>query len=167
MPTWTCFFYVFVFIVGASPWALILHFWNRARENGWAWTSVDSRTMYVDAFKTMITASGIAVALLASSGAIAQSRAVPVVVLSAKLGALALILCVCSSLAAIIALVRGHEVAKSRNMDDQRKRGVNPINTTEGKLNTTELLLILAPSGIALSCFFVGFVFLGRIIFHL
>jgi hypothetical protein len=166
MPTPTCFFYVFLFIVGASPWVLIRHFWNKAKEHGWAWTSVDSRTMYVDAFKTMITASGIAVALLASSGVVSQSKAIPVVAVSAKLGAICLILCVCFSLGSIIALVRGHELAKSRYIEEQRAKG-NHDSITEGKLNTTELLFILAPSGVSLSCFFVGFVFLGRIIFHL
>jgi hypothetical protein len=94
--------------------------------------------MYVDGAKTLITASGIAVALLS---------------------------CVCLSLIVILALLRGFERAENRYIDEQRKER-KQIEAGEGRLNTTELLFILVPTGFALSCFLVGFVFLGRIAFH-
>ena len=161
----SCLFYVFVSAVGVAPWLLVWHFWHEALTKGWAWSSVDSRNMYVDAVKTIITASGIAVALLASSGVTAQSRASQVVALSARVAAICLVACICVSLVLILALLRGHERAKARYVEEQRKVG-NTEAISEGKLSTGELLFILVPAGIGLSCFLVGFVFLGRIAFH-
>src|SRR5260370_17014267 len=66
-PTWTCLFYVFVFALAVAPTLFVWSYWHEAHTRGWFWISEDSRTMYVDGAKTMITASGIAVALLASS----------------------------------------------------------------------------------------------------
>jgi hypothetical protein len=122
--------------------------------------------MYVDAFKTLITASGIAVALLASSAVGAARTTNAIVAFSAKVAAVCLISCVCVSLFTIVGLLRGHELAKSRNIEEMRKAGTLSGDITEGKLSTGELLFILVPSAIALSCFLVGFVFLGRIAFH-
>jgi len=120
--------------------------------------------MYVDGAKTLITASGIAVALLASS-AVSAKTANHLVAFSAKVAVVCLISCVCLSLIVILALLRGFERAENRYIDEQRKAG-KQIEAGEGKLNTTELLFILVPTSLALSCFLVGFVFLGRIAFH-
>jgi CBS domain containing-hemolysin-like protein len=163
--TWTCIFYVFVAGVGAAPFLFVGHYWHEARTKGWSWTSQDSRNMYVDGAKTIITASGIAVALLASSSVSSVRTTNGLVAFSAKVAVVCLISCVCLSLVVILALLRGHERAKSRYIEEQRKTG-NRAAITEGKLNTGELLFILVPSGIALSCFLVGFVFLGRVAFH-
>jgi len=161
---WTYIFYVFVSCVALTPFLLMLDYWYKARTRDWGWTSEDSRDMYVDGVKTIITASGIAVALLASSFSSGRTSN-PIVTFSAKVAAVALISCVCWSLVAILALLRGHEQAKARNIDAHRNTGhLRPIN--EGRLNAVELLLILLTSGIALSCFLVGFIFLGRIAFH-
>jgi hypothetical protein len=68
----------------------------------------------------------------------------------------------------ILALLRGHERAKSRNIETLRvAEKLTGQQVNEGQLNKGELLFILVPSGFALSCFLVGFVFLGRIVFHL
>jgi len=121
--------------------------------------------MYVDGAKTIITASGIAVALLASSSISSARTTNHLVAFSAKVAVVCLISSVCFSLVTILALLRGHERAKSRYLEEQRQAG-NRAPITEGKLDIVELLFILVPSGIALSCFLVGFVFLGRIAFH-
>jgi len=121
--------------------------------------------MYVDGAKTLIAASGIAVALLASSAASSVRNASALMASSARVAAVSLISCVCVSLIAILALLRAFERAQSRYIDEQRKAG-NRITPGEGKLTRVELLLILVPTSIALSCFLVGFVFLGRIAFH-
>jgi hypothetical protein len=164
MPTWTCAFYAFVALVAVLPVLFIWSVWHLARKRGWSYTSPDSRNMYVDAAKTLITASGIAVALLASSGVAAVRTALPVVAFSAKVAAVSLISCVVFSLVVILALLRGYEVSWSRNNEDRIAKGLGAF--PEGKLSTVELLLILLPAGAGLSCFLVGFVFLGRIAFH-
>lgn len=120
--------------------------------------------MYVDGAKTLITASGIAVALLASSGVSSARTASPLVAFSAKVAAVSLISCVIFSLLLILALMRCYELAWSR-VNEQRIAAGQAAGD-EGKLNTGELTLILLPAAAALSSFLVGFVFLGRIAFH-
>jgi len=115
--------------------------------------------MYVDTAKTFITASGIAVALLASSTVGSVRATSGLVAFSAKVAVVCLISCVCLSLIVILALTRGFERAQSRNIESGGNAG-------QGRLDSTELLFIIIPAGGALSCFFVGFVFLGRIAFH-
>ncbi len=152
-------FYFFVAILVAGPAIFMWTFWREAKARGWNWTTEASRTMYVDVAKTLITASGIAVALMASSSA--PARAVdPIVRTSARIGVIALILCICTSLITILALTRGHERARSRNIESGR-------GGEEGQLTDTELLFILIPSWIALSSFLAGALFLGRIAFHI
>jgi hypothetical protein len=165
---WTCAFYVFVLALAGAPFLLVSHYWYEAKTKGWNWSSVDSRDIYVDGAKTIITGSGIAVALLASSVFSQRTTANSLVVFSAKVAVVCLISCVCLSLIVILALLRGHERAKSRHIEKLRQDGkLSPgIAITEGQLNDGELLFILVPSALALSCFLVGFVFLGRIVFH-
>jgi hypothetical protein len=163
--TWTCVFYLFVSALAAAPLLFVWHYWHEARTRGWNWTSEDSRDMYVDGAKTMITGSGIAVALLASSVFSQRTTASSLVAFSAKVAVVCLISCVCLSLIVIMALLRGHERAKARHIESLRTAGAQGA-ITEGQLNRSELLFILVPSGFALSCFLVGFVFLGRIVFH-
>jgi hypothetical protein len=71
---------------------------------------------------------------------------------------------VCFSLVVILALLRGYERAWSRRTDELIRAG--KAAGDEGKLSRSELLLILVPSGAALSSFVVGFAFLARIAFH-
>ena len=84
---WTVTFYIFVLSLAILPVFLTLHFWKEARTREWNWINVDTRTMYVDGAKTMITASGIAVALLASSAVSTVRTANSLVGFSAKVAA--------------------------------------------------------------------------------
>ena len=162
---WSCIFYVTVFCVALGPLWFVLRVWNHARTKGFAWTSEDSRNMYVEAAKTLITASGIAVVLLASS--LSQERTADhFVASSAKVAVVCLIACVGWSLIAMLALIRGHEEAKGRNIEERRAHGL-PTDVKEGKLTGGELLVTLFPSAIALTCFLEGLLFLGRIVFHM
>lgn len=69
---WRVSFYTFALIIEGIITYFVATVWRKStstaegRPGPWRYTSVDSRTMYVDVVKTMITASGIAVALLAS-----------------------------------------------------------------------------------------------------
>jgi hypothetical protein len=164
MNGWTCAFYAFVAVATLLPWSFIASVAYEARKRGWAWTSRDSRNMYVDGAKTLITASGIAVALLASSAVASARTASEVVAFSAKVAAVCLISCVCFSLVVILALLRGFERAWSRNQDSLNNAGSG--QAVDGRLNAVELTLILVPSAMAHSTFLIGFTFLGRIAFH-
>jgi hypothetical protein len=123
--------------------------------------------MYVDVAKTLISASGISVALLA-----AASNRVPtlnsgtyvkeIIATSATVSAFCLISCVVSSLFVILALVRGFEMAQARRVKELGKEGHGA-----GELTHVELLKIIVPAGVALPCFVTGFLFLGRVAFHL
>jgi hypothetical protein len=163
--TLTCLFDFFIFVLAAVPMLFVWHYWYEARTRGWDWISEQSRNMYVDGAKTLITASGIAVALLASSTVASARTTNNLIAFSAQVAVVCLISCVCLSLIVILALLRGFERAQSRYIEEQQKEGKVP-KAGEGKLNTGELLFILIPTGVALSCFLVGFVFLGRITFH-
>src|SRR5882757_11213745 len=104
-----CLFYFVVATVVIVPAYFIWTFWRDAKAREWNWTTEASRTMYVDVAKTMVTASGIAVALVASSSA--PVRTVDAIVrASARTGVVSLVLCLCTSLITMIALTRGHDV---------------------------------------------------------
>ena len=125
--------------------------------------------MYVDGIKTMITAAGVAVALLASSAVktsgTAQTPSNDLVTFSVKAAVVCLIFCVALSIVVIFALLRSFEMAQSRYMEELKNAG-KPAESGQGKLTTRELLFILSFAGLGLSFFLVGFAFLGRIAFH-
>jgi len=152
-------FYFLVALAVACPAIFFWTFWHDAKVRGWNWTTEASRTMYVDVVKTQITASGIAVALVASSSA--PLRAVDAIVrISARTGVVSLVLCICTALFAMLSLTRGHERARARSLEAGR-------DGNEGQLTDTELLFTLVSSWLALSSFLVGALFLGRIAFHI
>jgi hypothetical protein len=152
-----CLFYLCVAVAVVIPTIFVWTFWRDAKRRDWKWTTESSRAMYVDVCKTLITASGIAVALVASASARATDQ---VARISARVGVVCLIVCIAAALATILALTRGHERARSRNMEAGE-------SGEEGQLLDFELLLILIPGGVALSSFLVGLLFLGRITFHM
>lgn len=151
-----CLFYLFVLIAVAVPAIFMWTFWRDAKGRQWNYTTDTSREMYVDVAKTLITASGIAVALVASASARAQDS---IAKSSTRVGVVSLIICIAASLVTMLALTRGHERARSRNIDARQ-------SSEEGQLSDLELRLILIPGAIALASFLVGLLYLGRITFH-
>ena len=121
MSAWTYAFYTFVALLVLVPLAFVCVVLRESRMRGWSWINADSRSMYVDGAKTLVTASGIAVALLASSSVASARTASALVGFSAKVAAVSLISCVCVSMLLIVALLRGYERAWSRRGDDLRK----------------------------------------------
>lgn len=120
--------------------------------------------MWMDVAKTMISASGIAAALLTS---LALGKDFdPLVAHSVKISTVSFVLCVCVSMFLILTLARGHETAKARYLSEQREKG-SRMEIREGPLSNFALCLTLAGAFIALSTFFVGFLFLGRIVWHI
>ena len=155
----TYLFYSVVFVFAVVPLLFAYSFWYEARTKGWNWSSESSKSMYVDVGKTLITASGVAVALLASLALSSTKSADRVLVSSAKIAVFCLISCVCLSIVMILALVRGFERAQSRHVASGGRPG-------QGQLLPIELLFIIIPGGLGLACFLVGFAFLGRITFR-
>jgi hypothetical protein len=151
-----CLFYLIIFIAVVGPAIFMWSFWRYAKQRQWNYTTDASRAMYVDVAKTLITASGIAVALVAVAFARASDE---VAKFSARVGVISLIVCISAALVTILALSRGHEMARSRNIEAGK-------GGDEGQLSDFELLCILVPGWIALSSFLVGLLFLGRITFH-
>jgi len=165
--------YVFYGLASSIELAIFLflaHFWRKANEKKesalqWRWTDEDSRNMWIDAAKTMITAAGIAAALVASLSVTSERPSNPIVIRSVKVATISLIICVCASMPLILALSRGHENAKSRAIEEQRAKGMKePIN--QGALSNFALGIVLVTAFLALSGFFLGFLFLGRIVWH-
>ena len=62
----TYLFYGLVILLQIPIILFVWSVWDEAKTFGWRWTNSDSRDTYVDVAKTMITAAGIAVALVAS-----------------------------------------------------------------------------------------------------
>lgn len=167
----TYLFYGFLIVIEGLIIVFIGHFWFKAFQTSpnhplssqWRWTSEDSRDMWMDSAKSMITAAGIAAALVASFGLDVTRVLNSGSLRYAKVSTACLVACVCSSMALILALSRGHEAAKSRNVLEQRARG-NTAEIREGVLSYFSLSVILVLGLVALSSFFIGFMFLGRIV---
>jgi hypothetical protein len=151
-------FYFFVSVAVFGPAYFLWTFWRDARKRNWNYTTESTRAMYVDIAKTMVTASGIAVALVASSAS--PLRAVDSIVrFCSRAGVVSLVLCLCTSLVTMISLTRNNERAVSRNLEAGK-------SGREGQLTNVELAFTLISAWLALSSFLVGALFLGRITFH-
>jgi hypothetical protein len=162
----TVVFYIFVASLLVLPCWFIWQYWDKAKKRELRWLNQDNRNMYVDALKTMITASGIAVALVASSAVASARNKNPIVEFSARIAVVCLVSCVCLSLTTIMALLRGYELAQARLLAQAKSVGVELSVKTQGSLSDSELGCILVPAVFSFSCFLVGFVFLARIAFH-
>lgn len=134
---------------------LILTFIVEAIRHDWRWIRRDGLTIYNDAAKTIITASGIAVAIVAAG--IGGRLAAPFWILQRAV--VCLIVCILSSVMFMIAMARGWERASSRETNQSE----NPFD--QGRLSWLELLTILFFGDLALSSFFLGFIYLGRTMF--
>jgi hypothetical protein len=157
----TCLFYASLAIALLIPWLFVYSYWHGSQRHGLNWISHTSRDMYVDAFKTLISASGIVVGLAVGSAFSAQRSPStnPLIVCSAKVAVFSLLGCIIFSFAGLMALLRGFELAQSRRI---KQSG----DSSQGQLQLSELVCILIPTGIALSTFILSLFFLGRIVYH-
>ena|ERR1700678_2046633 len=163
----TIVFYSFAVLVELGVACFLGHIFFRANQNTsdavqWRESSEDSRDMWIDAAKTMISAAGIAAALLASVSTRQNNSLSPLVPHSLKFATVTFVICVCVSMALILTLARGHEMAKGRAQLAQKDKTL-----TGGPLSNLALGLSLGLAFFALSGFFVGFLFLARIVWHL
>jgi len=152
----TILFYFWVVLAVVIPILFIWSIWREAHKSNYRWISDTSREMYVDVFKTAISAAGIAVALVASS----LRDTSHLVKLSAQVSVVLLIVCIVFSLITMLALARGLEQARSR-------AAAKGVTNGQGELTDTELRFILVPAAAAFITFLVGFLYLGRITFNI
>jgi hypothetical protein len=156
LATMACLFYLFVLLAIAAPTIFVRTIWRDAKKWQWNYITDSSRTMYVDVVKTLITASGIAVALVASASAHALDSLAR---FSTRVGVISLIICISASFVTMLALIRGHEVARNKSI-------AAGSSGQEAQLSDSQLLSILIFADIAIASFLVGLLFLGRITFH-
>jgi hypothetical protein len=156
-----------VFVVLLPAWfvATIRHERNT---KGWNWINRDSRTMYVDAMKTVASASAIAASLL--SAVMSNSIQRPAhVILAAKWAVVCLVVSIVGSVGAVFALTRSYDRARSRFTASEKGRALiealGRTDVEQGQLNAFELGCILGFAYFGLAGFLVGFVSLGCMIF--
>jgi len=112
----------------------------------------ESVKMYVDAAKTFLTASGIAVAITVA--ALGQKLSPPQWIVQRAVGGL--VACVILAPCTVLVLYRLFERARSREGDN-----------TQGRLTRLELAILLVMAYFTVEGFVVGFLYLGRIPFNL
>ena len=135
--------------------------WHDPVAKGWNWTSKDSRSMYVKATENIAAAAVISSSILA---AIVSNGARPhAVVISVRCCVVCLLSSVVFAIVTIISLTRGYERARSRFLETPQ--GKVASFQEQGQLKDVELCLTLSAGYLCLVGFFLGFLFLGRIVF--
>jgi hypothetical protein len=140
----------------ALPLIFVLSIAYERKTQGWGWISRDSRQMYSDAAKAIVTGAGIGVAILLN----ALTKTPRDIVSTAKWGIYTLLICIVGSIIGLVALSRTYERAVSR----QLQKG---IQGDQGELTGAELAVILVAACLALQGFFLGFVFIGRLAYKM
>jgi phosphatidylglycerophosphate synthase len=145
-------FRALLFIAITIPLVGFYSFWRDAQKAQWDWISDESVKMYVDAAKTFLTASGIAVAIVVA--ALGQRLSPPAWIVQRAVGGL--VTCVIFAPCAVLVLYRLFERARSRGNDNK-----------QGRLTRLELGILLVMGYFTVEGFIVGFLYLGRIPFSL
>ncbi len=117
----------------------------------WRWVDRQSLSVYTDAAKTLITSSGIAVAIVVAG--LRGDFKPPTWML--KTAIVLLITCILSAVAFMVVLARAWEAASSSPEGDG----------SQGKLSWPILIVILIFADVALTSFLLGFIYLGRTVF--
>jgi hypothetical protein len=114
---------------------------------------------YPEAAKTLISTSGIAIAILATLGL----NKAPAWVLQRSMECL--VISIIFSLLFILVFIRIAEVATSRELPANCRSGSNP--EYGGRLNNPELAATLLLAWVSITAFFWGFLYAARIVFYL
>jgi hypothetical protein len=134
-----------------GPLIFMWSFW-RADRSGVEWIHTEARDVYVEAAKTLIPASSIAIAIVVSP--LGVKLAFPHWIVQRAVTALTL--CMVSSVLAILAIARGYALASSRTTAAQT-----------GRLTAFELFLVLAAEYFALVGFLTGFLYMARMAYYM
>jgi hypothetical protein len=125
--------------------------YKAASQDEMRWVTTKSLAVYTEAAKTLLTSSGIAVAIVVAG--LGGKVVLPMWMLRRSIDSL--IACILCSVAFIVVLSRWWEVAASRERGDLER----------GRLTWFELSLVLVFADVALSAFFLGFLYLARIVY--
>jgi hypothetical protein len=132
---------VLVFLLlGIAPF-----YWS-ARTQGWRYVNPNSRQMYVDLAKTLVTSAGIASSIIV--GTYSRS-ALPAWMVGRAL--IWFVVCIVFSSIFILTLSRFYEIARSREQSH------------EGALKDWELAIVLVCGAASFCSFLLGFLYVGRI----
>ncbi len=124
----------------------LIPFYFFAKTKGFRYINPDSRQMYADLAKTLVTSAGIASSIIVGT----YSRGtLPAWMIGRAL--VSFVICIVFSSIFILALSRFFEVARSRSQ------------SSEGPLDNWELVVLLVLGGISFCSFLLGFLYVGRI----
>lgn len=151
-------FPVFFLLAVIVPLVGLYSFWRDAQTKGWDWISADSLKMYVDASKTFLTASGIAVAIVV--GSLGGKLSPPSWIVQRAVAGL--VTCVVFAPITVLLLYRLYERESARHQEAEPE-GVHG----QGKLTRIELALLLVMAYVTLEGFILGFLYLARAPFHM
>jgi NADH:ubiquinone oxidoreductase subunit 5 (subunit L)/multisubunit Na+/H+ antiporter MnhA subunit len=156
--TWT--FPVLLTLVTLASSGYILWFVRGVVKYKWRWVNQASCGTYVGVANTLITSSGIAAALLASL----RTDRVPPSMLRRPMTLL--VASIVFGVFFILIFARSTETAVSRHTEEcLRRKEPNPAR--EGMLSNAELSAILLFAWAAITAFLWGFLYLGRLVFHI
>ena len=134
-------------VLNVLAWSLIVFFLFSilflAKRDNWRYVDAESRQMYVDLAKSLITSAGIASAIIVGTYAKGVAPAG-----MAGRALVSLVVCIIFSTFCAVAISRLYEMARSCG---------------DGLLKNWELMVILILSVVALGSFLTGFLYIGRI----
>jgi hypothetical protein len=125
------------------------------------WIRQDTRAMYVDAAKTIVSACAVAASLV-SLVVSARGSNQPGLIIAVRCAVVSLVIGLVASMITIFALSRSYDRAVSRWYEDPARKG---STTEQGKLSRAELLWVLIPAWLGIVGFLEGFIFVVRIAF--
>jgi len=134
-------------VVVVMPQIFVGSFCWLAKKRRWLYIGIDSRQMYVDLAKSLLTSAGIASSIMVGTYSHSQMPAWMV-----GHGLMFLVACIVSSVWFMTAISRFYETATSREPGKQ-----------PAPLMWWELLVVLILADMALSLFLIGFLYIGRI----
>jgi hypothetical protein len=137
--------------------------WNDTHTNDWFWTRKETRTMYVDAMKTIASASGVGASLISLVASARQTVQSPHFLLVVRCAVIFLVIGLVAAIICIVALSRGYDRATSRWFTDPNRQGAH--EPEQGKLTRAEFHWILFSGGASTLGFLEGFICVALIAF--
>lgn len=149
-------FRALLFIVVILPLLGFYSFWRDAQKQQWLALNPETLKMYVDAVKTILTASGLAVAAIVAS--LGGRLSTPIWIVERAVTCL--VMCIVCAPLTVFVLYRCYDRARSRHHEVEPR---DPYQ--QGALTSLEYLLLLLMAYATVEGFILGFLYLARIPF--